>query len=55
LIEQLSFPRHYWRRKDHVTSIKHQAEFQYSLAKNELNEELWFDFAFKARKYGYEL
>jgi hypothetical protein len=34
---------------------KHQAEFQYSLAENELNEELWFNFAFKARKYRYEL
>ncbi len=39
----------------HVLIIKQLAEFQHSPAKNELNNELWFDFSLKSREHGYEL
>jgi hypothetical protein len=35
--------------------IKKLAEFQHSPTKNELNNELWFDFSLKSREHGYEL
>jgi hypothetical protein len=34
-----------------IQIIKKPAEFQHSLAKNELKKILWFDFVLKARKH----